>query len=96
MAKVQRTLADFRAAYDPAIKIPARIREALAELQKEGGPEAWEPEGEFIRRCKVSQTQFAYYRDTFKEHIVELPHTRSSQVKRAWFADKKTAAKARG
>ena len=90
-----KTLADFKSEFDPTVKIPASIQQALTSLAKEG-PEAWEYEQDFIRRVGTSSTYFAQYRDQFIEHAVDLPRSRSSQRSRVWFGDKKVAAKARG
>lgn len=95
MAKqTPKTLADFKSAYDPNVKIPTRIREGLVSLAKEG-PEAWEFEVDFIKRCGLSVTQFAAFREPFSDHIVETRPERTSNVKRVWFGDKKVAAKAK-
>ena len=90
-----KTLADFKAEFDPDVKIPNKIRDGIASLAKEG-PEAWEYEQEFIRRCATSTTYFSRYRDQFAEFSVELPSNGKSQKVRAWFGNKKVAAKARG
>ena len=90
-----RTLADFRAAHDPDVMIPAKIRAALETLEKEG-PEEWRYEAEFISLAKVSQTQMGQYRDQFTAHIVEAPAIGGRAPKRVWFATTKAARAARG
>lgn len=93
MTKV-RTLADFKAAHDPNVIVPNRIRVALASLAKEG-VEAWEYEGEFLKRAGISQTQLGQFREHFLAHIVEAPGTRARTGRRVWFGDVKTAKKLR-
>lgn len=93
--KNTRTAADFRAAHDPEVIIPTRIRAALDAMVKEG-PEHWEYEADFIRRAGVSQTQIAAYRDQFAAHIVETGHAGGRSPKRVWFGDAKVARKLRG
>lgn len=90
-----RTIADFRAAHDPNVIIPNRIRTALAAILKEGA-EHWEYEGDFIRRAAVSQTQIAMYRDQFAAHIVETTAAGGRTPKRVWFGDAKVAKRLRG
>ena len=90
-----RTLADFRAAHDPDVMIPAKIRAALETLEKEG-PEEWRYEAEFISLAKVSQTQMGQYRDQFAAHIVETSAVGGRSPKRVWFATTKAAKAARG
>ena len=87
-----RTLSEFRAAHDPNVMIPQRIRKALADMLKEH-PECWAYEQEFLSRAAVSNNLISAYRDEFSEYIVE---TRGKNPKRVWFADPKIAAKARG
>ncbi|MDE2104018.1 MAG: hypothetical protein KGL39_42670 [Patescibacteria group bacterium] len=93
--KKPRTLDDFRAEFDPSVKIPAAIHKGLESLRAEEGPEAWEYENDFIRRCKLSNTQMGSYRDGFAKHIVTV-RTKGGSDKRVWFADAKVATKARG
>ena len=89
------TLADFKATHDSSTRYVEKIRAGLKSLAAEG-PEAWENEGKFIRRCGVAVWKIHEFHDQFKDHWVTVPRTRNSQVKRAWFGDKKVAAKARG
>lgn len=90
-----RTLADFRAAHDPDVMIPAKIRAALATLEKEGAEE-WRYEAEFIALAKIGQAQMSQYRDQFSSHIVEAPSVGGRAPKRVWFATTKAAKAARG
>jgi hypothetical protein len=94
--KTAKTLADFKAEYDPDIRIPALINAGLKSLLAEG-PEAWEYEIDFIRRCGpgVGLATMALYREKFAKHFVEVKHG-GKNPKRVWFADVKIAAKARG
>jgi hypothetical protein len=87
-----RTLDDFRAAHDPNVMIPQRIRRALAEMLKEHA-ESWEYEIDFLRRAGIANSLISPFREDFKNHIVD---TRGKNPKRVWFADPKVAAKARG
>lgn len=91
-----KTLADFKAEYDPDVRIPAKIRAGLASLLAEGR-EAWEYEQEFLRRCGtgVGNSHITMYRPPFEKHIVEVKQG-GKNLKRVWFADVKVAAKARG
>jgi hypothetical protein len=90
----QRDLASFKSLHDPSIRYINKITAGLASLAGEG-KEAWENEGEFIRRCGMAVHTFSGLRDQFKEYWVYIPRSGTSQVKRAWFADKRIAAKAR-
>lgn len=92
--KPTNTLADFKAAHDPSTKYINRIKEGLKSLASEG-PEAWENEGKFIRRCGMANHQFPDFRDKFKCHWVEVPRSNNSKAKRVWFGNAKIAAKAR-
>lgn len=93
MAKPKaKTLADYKAVYDPDVVIPAKIRAALTTLLAEG-PENWEYEADFFRRVGAAGQQITPYREQFAAHVVE---PRGHNSKRIWFADTKVAAKARG
>jgi hypothetical protein len=93
--KVQsKTLADFRSTFDPDVKVPAKIKEALASLLAEG-PEAWEYEADFIKRVGTSTTLFAKYRDQFAKHFVTVRIEKSGSAKNIWFGDFKVADKVR-
>lgn len=93
--KPPKTLADFKAAYDPNVRIPAAIRAAIASLLAEGR-EAWEYDADFIRRCGpgVGNTNMTAYRDTFAKHIVKV-REKGKNEKMIWFGDAKVATKAR-
>jgi hypothetical protein len=93
-----KTLADFRSKFDRDIVVPGKIKAALATLGKEG-PEAWEYEGDFIKRAGVSQTDIGKYREQFAKHIVvakEVGRSTSGNGRRVWFWSAGVAAKARG
>jgi hypothetical protein len=96
MPKTQaKTLADFNANFNPDVKVPMRLKAALASLAGEG-PEAWEYEVDFIKRAAVSTTQIAKYREQFTKHFVAVRMDRSGSIKNIWFGDPKVAEKARG
>lgn len=86
-----RTLADFRAAHDKNVIVPAKIQKALTDMEKES-PENWAYEGDFIKRAGISQTDAGMFREQFTDHIVE---TSGKTSKRVWFASVKVAAKVR-
>ena len=94
MNKNVRTVADFRAAHDPNVIVPAKIKNALAAMLKEHA-EMWEYEGDFIRRAQVSQTQIGQFREQFASHVVETPSTSKHSTRRVWFADPKVAKSVR-
>jgi hypothetical protein len=79
----------FRQLHDKNFKVPRQIKAALAELG-----DAWEYEGEFIKRCGVSVTDFAHFRDQFSDHWLEAKTT-SRNTKRVWCGTKKFADKLR-
>lgn len=85
-----KDLEAFRAAHDKSFIVPTRIKEALAALG-----DSWEYEGEFIKRCGVSQTDFAAYRDKFLEFTIETPGAGGNRGKRVWAGTKAFAAKLR-
>jgi len=90
-----KTLADFRAAHDPDVMIPNRIRAGLAAIEKEG-PEHYLYESDFLKLTGISTTQLAAYREQFAAHIVEASlHGGSRSSKRAYFGSAKVAAKLR-
>ena len=86
-----KTIADFRAAHDKNVIVPAKIKKALADMEAEHA-ENWAYEGEFIKRAGISQTDVGMFRDQFSEHIVE---TSGHNAKKVWFASAKVAAKVR-
>lgn len=79
----------FRRLHDKNYKIPKQIKESLAELG-----DAWEYEMEFIKRCGVSTTDFAMFRDQFADHWVEA-RTEGRNAKRVWCGTVKLANKLR-
>jgi hypothetical protein len=94
MASKAKTLADFQAAYDPNVIVPAKIRNALAAMEKEG-PEHHLVELDFLKFAGLSTTQLATFRDQFAAHIVETVATGGKSGKRVYFGNAKIAAKAR-
>ena len=86
-----KTLADFRAAHDKNVIVPAKIKKALADMEAEH-PENWSYESDFMKRAGISQTDLGAFRDQFAEHIVE---TTGKNTKLVWFASAKVAAKVR-
>lgn len=93
--KNPKNLIDFKAAFDPDVKIPEKIRSALKSLASEG-PEAWEMDRDFVIRCGTNFAMLSRYRDQFLEYIVEVPGVNTSKKRCVWFGDKRVAAKARG
>ncbi len=91
--KKPNTLADFKAQFDQNVVVPNKIRAAFSAMLKES-PEAWEYEGDFIKRAGLSQTQIGAYREQFEKHVVVAKSSNRSDRK-VWFADAKVAAKAR-
>ena len=87
-----KTLADFRAAHDRNVIVPAKIRKALEEMGAEHA-ENWEYELDFMRRAGISQTDMGMFRPQFADHIVEVG---GKNPKKVWFASTKVAEKARG
>lgn len=92
MSKPKKNLDAFRAAHDRSVIVPAKIRAALADLEKTEGAEGWEYEQEFMRRAKISSTDIGQYRDDFAGHVVQTP---GNNGKRVWFALEKAAIAAR-
>jgi hypothetical protein len=91
-----KDLAAFKMEHDPNVKVPIKIKAALASLLAEG-KEAAEYELDFIKRCGpgVGATHIAAFREQFAAHIVTVRANGKSE-KRVWFGDPKVAAKARG
>lgn len=85
-----RSLEDFRAVHDKAYIIPKSIRDVLEKLG-----DSWVYEAEMIRMCGVSQSDFAMYRDQFKDYYVETDGSHRSRGKRVWAGTKAFAAKMR-
>jgi len=80
----------FRASHDKSYFVPRKIAAGLEALG-----ESWEYEGEFIRRCQLSVTDFAAYRDQFIDFSIETPGTMGLRGKRVWAGTKAFAAKLR-
>lgn len=79
-----KDLAAFRAAHDRAFIIPDKIRRGLTALG-----DSWEYEVDFIKRCGCSTTDFAAYREQFKDFYVETPRCAGgSRGKRVWAGTK--------
>lgn len=102
MAKAKpasRNVETFRAAHDRNVVIPNKIRAALAQMEKDHGPEHYEYESDFIKLAGVGGSDLNSHRDTFTAHVVEakpigLGNARAAR--RAWFATAKAAKAARG
>jgi len=84
-----KDIESFRQLHDKNFKIPRKIKAALAELG-----EAWEYEAEFIKRCGVSNTDFAMFREEFAEHWLEAKSD-NRNAKRVWCGTVKLATKLR-
>jgi hypothetical protein len=82
-----RGLEEFRAAHDKSFIVPGKIRDGLAALG-----ESWEYESEFMKRCTLSNTDIAAYREQFADFYVETP---GRNPKRVWAGSKRFAAKLR-
>lgn len=80
----------FRAAHDKSFIVPKRIKDGLAALG-----DSWEYEAEFIKRCGVSQTDFAFYREHFADFYVETSGSTNKRGKRVWAGTKAFASKLR-
>lgn len=93
MSKMQsnkpRTIADFRAAHDPDIIVPAKFKAAFEAMEKLG-PEHFLYENEFQKLAGVGQAQLAAYRDQFSMHITETP-----EKKRVYWPTAKVASRMR-
>lgn len=90
-----KTVSDFRAAHDPDVIVPTKIRATLAAMAKVG-PEQWEYEGDFVKLAGLSQTQISAYREQFIDHIIKAPSSSKRAARNVWFADTKVAKKVRG
>lgn len=89
-----KTLADFRSKYDRSVVVPNKIRTALQALLKQEGPQAWEMEGDFVKRAGVSQADISKYREEFVKHVVVVREAGKSERK-VWFADARIASQVR-
>ena len=79
-----KTLADFKATYDKATIIPAKIRAEITALT----PERWEYESQFAKSAGVSLSDLGDYRDQFSEYVVALERG----TRRAWAGSTQLAA----
>lgn len=81
--------------HDDKTFISERVVVALESLKKEG-PEAWEYEKDFAKRCGLTFTHLGLIRDQFAKYIVPLRKSRRAGTKamNAWFGDPKVAVKA--
>jgi hypothetical protein len=102
--QVIRNLATFNAKHDRQTVIRNSINRAIAELLEEG-EEYWEyevdqevPSGGFLKRCGISQADMSMCRNEFLDyqHEARAPNSRSSNIRRIWFASKSVATRARG
>lgn len=94
-----RSVATFRAAHDRNVVIPNKIREALAKMEADNGPEHYEYESDFIKLAGVGGSDLNGHRDSFTAHIVEakpIGAGNARAARRAWFATAKAAKAARG
>lgn len=89
-----KTLNSFREKFDRSVVVPNKIKAALQSLLDEHGPEAWESEGEIIKRSGISMTDMGEFREMFEKHIVKV-RERNRDERRIWFGDAKVAAKVR-
>ena len=100
MAKAApRSVASFKAAHDPSVVIPNKIRAALAKMEKDHGPEHYEYESDFYKLAGVSTQQLGAHRDEFDAHVVDakpIGAGNSRAARRVWFATVKAAKAARG
>lgn len=87
MATKGKDVSAFQAAHDKAFIVPKAIKQGLAELS-----DSWEYEAEFIKRCKLSQTDFSKFREQFKAHVIE---TSGRNPKRVWAGTVKFAGRLR-
>jgi hypothetical protein len=86
-ARCGRTLSEFRAAYDKATIVPARIRAALKALGKTG----WEYEAEFAKAAGLSLQDLGRFRDQFADYVVSIGRS----ARRAWAGHTTTAQRMR-
>ena len=84
-------IAEFQAAHDKNYIIPDKITKGIIALSKLG-PDVWEYEVAFLKRCGISTTDFAMFRDQFQDFMVL---TKGHNPKRVWCASKVLAKKFR-
>lgn len=87
-------LAAFKAANDPKVIIPNKVRAALDKMAK-ANPESWAAEEDLLAAAGVTKEEIRGHREAFDDHIVEVKKKGRSTPARFWFADVKVAAKAR-
>lgn len=87
----------FLEEHDPKVKYPKALKQALVDLLKAEGKEAWRYEQPLSSLSAVPLVYLQKLRDLpeFAAHIVQTPRTHSKQPKFAWFVDKKVAAEMR-
>jgi hypothetical protein len=91
--KKGRTLKDFRAAHDRNVIVPQRLKEVLARLEKEQGPEHYEYELDLGKLAGVGMQDINVFREQFQDHVVTVRV--KGNERRVWFATAKAAALAR-
>jgi hypothetical protein len=91
MAKSKKDKAAFRAAFDPNVIVPNKIRAGIESLAKAEGPDGWEEEIHFLKRCGINAQTVSPHREKFSAHIVEA-RTPGRKTVNVWFADPKVAA----
>lgn len=87
--KKGKDLQAFRSLHDKSYVVPQKINAALVELG-----DSWEYEAEFMKRCQISSTDLARYREQFEEFFLEARGINKG-VKRVWCGTKKFATKLR-
>lgn len=89
--KKGNNLEEFRQSFDRTLIVPQKIKAGLDQLGN-----AWEREGDFIKRCGVNQTDFGRFREQFEaDHVVEvLEHGRGVR-RRVWAGTKALARQLR-
>lgn len=85
----KKSLDVFRASHDKSIIVPKKIADCFAAMAKAG--DAFEYEGDFVKRAGLSQAELGTFRDQYTAHIVR---TSGKNAKNVWFHDVKTAAEA--
>lgn len=100
-ALAKRSLSTFKAAHDPRVIIPAKLKKALEAMAKEG-PEIYsyetaDKEGAptMQDRSGLSAAQIAQHRKQFAAHLVKVD-AKGGRGKFVWFGTAKMATKARG
>jgi hypothetical protein len=94
MTKKTRDLKDFCAQFDRKEQTRTRLRNALADLRKQG-PEEWLESRAFLSAAKVGCNVIPDYYEEFAAHIVRVPSLNRGTSKTIWFGCPKAAAKAR-